>query len=85
MVYCAFRVYGDGDSYTSFDFLFVTDTVESAIKLLPKNEIKYVDCVHSSMNENNNYVYVGSRQNCRNDCASFGGYVIEENPIKTTN
>nr|QBK89570.1 MAG: hypothetical protein LCPAC001_00800 [Pithovirus LCPAC001] len=36
------------------------------------------ELVHSSMNSNNNYTYIGKRDDCNKDSSSFSGYVIEK-------
>jgi hypothetical protein len=81
-VYCIFSVYGEGDSYSTFDLIGVSDTVDGGHKFIARQltgREHNGNYVHKSMTKENNYTYLGKRSDCDNYCgyASFGGYVIE--------
>ena len=82
-VYCLYKLFGDGDSYTRFGLLSIHKTIDGARKVVPVIEGR-MDLAHEDMNADNNYTVVAKRDDCceminYNQC---GGYVIEETEIQ---
>lgn len=78
-VYCIYEAHPDPDGWTDFQLVSVCTTMEKAKELINKcKDIIVKKGVHPSMNETNNYTYVGYRDDCNNGYLyGFGGYVIE--------
>ena len=89
LVYCVYIVYGDGDGYPLYDLEFVCDSLASAKEvslslLLDYNASRPKNLVHSTMSADNNYTYIGKREDCSDSsCYGFGGIIIEETPLTT--
>lgn len=87
-VYVVFRAYEDGDNYTTFTFLSVADSIQSATNIIQKDSFEMthevINYVHKSMSQNNE-VYVGQRKDVNQYCNynAFGGYVIEQRIVES--
>lgn len=91
-VSCLFRVFGDGDSETTFGLEGVFSSAEKAINEvkipefyleLGRNGKPKIDFSHESMSMEKPY-YIGKRADCKEETSygHFGGFVIEENEVK---
>lgn len=91
-VYVIFSAYAGLKNLTEYRFEDVADDINTA-REMTKNMIVDVyeistivendDFVHSDMDENNNYTFVGSRKACKQNCyCRFGGFVIEKFEVK---
>ena len=95
IIYNLFITCGDGDGdgygYTAFKYLRSFSTLEKAINYVKEifNEDDDVTTpVHDSMNESNNFTYVGERENCSDYLSyhtRYGGYVIEPTILYSNN
>jgi hypothetical protein len=80
-VYVVFTACDDESGWTDFEFETVCSSVENAIDyiLLTYWGINITEPVHPSMNENNNWIYIGKRDDCKQSSpSSLGGFIIEE-------
>ena len=89
LVYAVFRVYGNYSNRPYFQLISITDSIDTAKLFINKdpgdwpmyrNNCTYRFGVHSDMNEENNYTFIGKRGEIDSYCTygDFGGYVIEE-------
>lgn len=84
-VFVVFRIFGEGDSYSVFDFDSIHSTLELAQEEIANkdNDIKHMDLLYESMTEENNYTLIGKRPEYGTTRYSyFGGYIIEEMEVK---
>lgn len=87
-IFVVFRAFGEGDGWTVYDMEGAFSTLELArAYILTKYDNNYwsikdacIMAVHSDMHENNHWIYVGKRDNCKSDCpyGCEGGWIIEE-------
>lgn len=89
-VYLVFLAVGsieDNKSETIFHFLTATKSLERAQKYIderdkkrcPVKRLAYLDPVHPDMKNENNFTYIGSRDDCNSTCEDdIGGYIIEK-------
>lgn len=84
--YAIFIIWGEGDSNAIFDFLEAHSSIELAKEFIASHitEHEYTDFVSKLMTKENNYTFIGTREECEGWCqwGHFGGYVIEEIEIK---
>ncbi len=73
-VYCVFEAYADEEGYSHFSLKGVGKTLEDCLVLI-ENYASIRRPVHPSMTRENNYTYIGTRDECTD---GTGGYVIEE-------
>ncbi len=81
-VYALFNVLGDGDSYSDFGLIAISYSINSLItkiESIPIDENR-LDLAHESMNKENKYCFIGTREECNPYCTygRHGGYVIEK-------
>lgn len=82
-VYSVYRVYGEGDGYSTFDLIAVCTDIHNCLQLIGQLEehktLNSIHPVHETMTYENNYTYIGKRKDCSYDCpwSHFGGYIIE--------
>jgi hypothetical protein len=80
-VLLVFAASGEGDGWTIFDLAVVATSVEVAKGwVAAQAQSTKHDLVHPSMTVENNWAFVGKRDDCKSDCTygRWGGYVIEE-------
>lgn len=80
--FCIFKAKGEGDGYTIYDFVFASQNLEKCKKtlsLITWIDWSRIDPVHPSMKKENNYMFLGQREECHSlcKCGHFGGFVIE--------
>lgn len=78
-VYCVYTAYPESDGWPVYSLISICTTENKAKELIStlKKQVAQKP-VHSTMDETNNYTYVGYRDECsHNYINSFGGYVIE--------
>lgn len=80
-VYALFEIYGDGDSNTTADLISLHEnllSVRGKIREIFDSKAK-LDLAHINMCEENNYLYVGKRENLLVSVRyeHLGGYVAE--------
>ena len=86
-VYGIFEIIGDASDLGVCHLVALASNVELAqalCQVLVSKPREYRLC-HSAMNKENNYAYVGKRDNCLDECpfGYCGGFVIEKINIKT--
>jgi len=83
IVYCVYTVYPNDDGWPDYSLFSICTTIDKCNELI--NKYKPLKCskpIHSSMNESNNYTYIGNREDCNhNYLYGFGGYIIEETEL----
>lgn len=83
-VYCVFMMYGDGDHNLTDALKSIHKTVEGAINSISVEDIEKcgsIDLAHKNMHRENNYTYVGTREDISGfeaACGFFHGFIIEE-------
>lgn len=83
-IYCIYEVHPDSDGWPDYNLISICSSIEKAKEIISNcknNVIKKP--FHSSMNESNNYAYIGYREDCNNGnyLYGFGGYIIEVTEI----
>jgi hypothetical protein len=82
--FSAYKGVIDGDGYLHWEHLFVTTSTDQAAKIISGYDNKKItQGLHSSMNANNNWIYVGDRDEIEYNMEMYtftddvGGYVVE--------
>jgi hypothetical protein len=79
IVYCIYEVHPDADGWPDYNLLSICSSIEKAKEIISSRKNVVKKPIHPSMNETNNYTYIGYREdsNTGNYLYGFGGYIIE--------
>lgn len=88
-VYCIFRAYGEDEGNIVFEFIDVCINIPTCTNIITKDidikRFRGITKLHESMNSENNYTYVGKREDINKQTLPFmyfGGYIIEKFNVK---